>query len=307
MGAAETRAVPLRRWHWIALLLALSWPAHSQQLEPRAYSPNPVGIHFITLNAGRTDGDVLTDAASPIQDFKVKVNESAIGYGQSFALADRMASFGIVVPSAAGEATGTLDGESRIVHRNGFADLRVRFTASLLKGSALDPAAFARQPPDRTLGVSLVVSAPTGEYFDDKLVNLGTNRWGFKPELGGARQFGRWTVDGTLGGWFYTKNPDFLLGPKEQDPIGVVQGHVSYTFAPRLWLGLGLTWYSGGQSTVGGVEQPDSLDNSRAGITLALPIGKQQSVKLAFSTGTSARAGGEYDNYAISWQFLWFD
>ena len=34
------------------------------------------------------------------------------------------------------------------------------------------------------LGVSLKVVPPTGQYDPTKLVNLGSNRWTFKPELG---------------------------------------------------------------------------------------------------------------------------
>lgn len=289
------------------MLLSAPVLAGAQQLEPRAFAPNPVGASFVAVVAGRTEGDVLLDAASPIEDFSITVNEYAVVYGRTFRLGDRVGSIGIVAPYASGDATGLVNGMPQAVSRTGPGDLKLRFTTSLLPGSALSPAEFARNAPDRTLGLSLVVSVPTGEYFADKLVNIGTNRWAVKPEIGGSRQFGRWNVDGSLGVWIYDSNPDFFGGStRRQEPIGAMQGHVSYTFAPRLWLGLGVTWYVGGQTEVDGVTADDRQDNTRTGLTLSVPVGARQSLKFAFSTGTSTRIGGEYDNASVTWQYLWF-
>ena len=293
-----------------ALLALLAGPAavHAQQLEPRAFAPNPVGAHFVLGSMVHTEGDVLLDASSPIEDFKVNLNVYAAGYGQTFALGDRVASIAIVAPYADGRASGTLNGEGRSVSRAGPGDLTLRITASLMPGSALDLATFARHTPDRTLGASLVIVAPTGEYFSDKLINIGTNRWAFKPELGGARQFGRWGVDGSIGAWFYTANDDYFGGSRrKQDPIGAVQGHVSYTFRPRLWLAADFTWYTGGRTRIDGVSQGDRQENSRAGLTLSVPVSARQSVKLSWSTGTSTRIGGDFDSVSLAWQYLWFN
>jgi hypothetical protein len=293
-----------------AILHLAGWSPGSiaQQLEPRAFAPNPTGISFASLSTGYTEGDVLSDAASPIQDFEVEFNDVIAGYARSFAVGSRLGSVGIAVPYVTGEATGLVNGVPARAPRSGFGDLRMRFTLHLLEGSGLDPASFARATPDRTLGLSLVVAAPTGEYFEDRLVNIGTNRWAVKPELGGYRQFGRWTVDGSAAVWFFEDNDEFFGGQhRSQDPITVLQGYVSYTFAPRLWLGLGLTWYAGGETTVDGVNKRDQLENTRSGLTLAVPVGSRHSIKLAWSTGTSARAGGDYDSVSVAWQYLWFD
>ena len=212
-----------------------------------------------------------------------------------------------MVPYVDGTATGLVNGVPERADRAGLGDLRLRLTLSLLPGSAQTLADFMRAPPDRTLGVSLVVNVPTGEYFDDKLVNLGTNRWAVRPEFGGSRRFGRWNLDGSLGVWLFGDNDEFL-GNKQrsQDPLTTLQGHLSYTFAPRLWLGASGTWYTGGTTSVDGVSDRNRQGNSRAGLTLAIPVGQQNSVKLAWSTGVTARFGGDLDTYSLTWQYLWF-
>ena len=54
-----------------------------------------------------------------------------------------------------------------------------------------------------------------------------------------------------------------------------LQGHLSYTFRPQMWLSGSLTWYEGGQSTVDGVTKDDRQRNARAGLTFSLPVAKR--------------------------------
>ena len=118
---------------------------------------------------------------------------------------------------------------------------------------------------------------PTGEYDRTKLINLGTHRWGFKPEVGLAVPIGRWDVDAYAGVWLFTANDDFFPGGLErtQDPILAIQGHVSYTFKPRLWLAVDSTWYSGGKSQVAEGEPGAAVNNSRLGATLSIPASRR--------------------------------
>ena len=192
------------------------------------------------------------------------------------------------------------------MHRSGFGDLQLRFTTSLLAGSALTPAEFARDAPDRTLGASLVVIAPTGQYMKDRLINIGTNRWEFKPEIGGSRQFGRWNVESSIAAWFFTSNSNFVDGPKQQDPIGAIQGHVSYTFKPRLWLAADATFYAGGRTTLNGTRKADVQSNSRLGVTLALPLGRRSNLKVSWATGFTTRVGADFDTISVGLQTVWF-
>lgn len=304
--ARRGRRAALKLLAWLAPALC-SQIAAGQELEARAYAPNPVDARFALLSGQDSSGDVLLDATSPIQDFEVQANIFSAGIGGTFALRDRVASLAVVAPYADVTATGLLNGVPERVDREGMGDLRLRLTLSLLPGSAVAPADFARSPPDRTLGVSVVVSAPTGEYLDDKLVNIGTNRWAVRPEIGGSRRFGRWNVDGSLGVWLFDDNDAFLGSlERSQDPLMTLQGHVSYTFAPRLWLGLSGTWYTGGTTSVDGVSERNRQENSRAGLTLAIPVGQKNSVRLSWSKGVTARFGGDLETYALTWQHLWF-
>lgn len=296
---------------WLALLACLALApmrTGAQELEARAYAPNPVGARFALASLAHSQGDMLLNSSSPIENFEIEADLVFAGLGGTFAIADRVASLSLVVPFVDGTATGLLNGVPERVDRRGIGDPRVRFSMSLLPDSAQDAASFSRAPPDRTLGASLVVVLPTGEYFDEKLINIGSNRWAFKPEIGGSRRFGRWNLDGAVGVWLFADNDEYLGNhERSQEPLVAAQAHLSYTFAPRLWLGASATWYTGGTTSVDDVSDRNRQSNSRTGLTLALPVSSRHSIRLAWSTGVTARFGGDLDSYALTWQYLWFD
>lgn len=292
----------------LLLLLTILAAADAQELEPRAFAANPIGANFLIGAFTRTAGDVLVDPSLPFADVEATVRSYAAGYGRSFGLADRVASIAVVASHVELDASGEVFEETRAVSRSGPADLRLRFTYSLLSGTAVDAATFARNPPDTTLGASLVIVAPTGRYRSDTLVNIGANRWALKPEVGGSHRIGRWTVEGSVGVWLYSDNEAFFGGGiREQDPIGTLQVHVSYTFRPRLWLAASGTWYTGGRTSVDGERKNDLQRNTRAGLTLAWPLSTSHTLKLGWNTGTSTRIGGDFDTWSLAYQYLWFD
>jgi hypothetical protein len=164
------------------------------------------------------------------------------------------------------------------------------------------------------LGSSLKVMAPTGQYDPTKLVNWGTNRWSFKPELGYSQRWGKWVLDGDFGVWFFTTNQDFWsrsinfpgTRSQSQNPIVGLEGHLSYDFKPRRWISLDGNFWHGGKTSFNGVENPLTVQtNSRLGATVAVPITNNQSLKLNYNDGTYIRYGGNYRNVSVAWQHSW--
>ncbi len=195
--------------------------ASAQELEPRAYAPNPTGANFVLMAYGRSTGGVVFDPSVPITNVSAHVNTTALFYGRTFGLFGRSASAAVQLPYGWGTVEGDVFEERRSIYRSGLADLRLRLTTNLLGGPALPPREFAQRRPRTTLGASVVVTAPTGQYDPAKLINLGTNRWAFKPELGLSWPKGRWFVELYAGAWLFTDNRDFFGGSRrEQQPLG---------------------------------------------------------------------------------------
>jgi len=282
--------------------------ATGQELTPRAYSPNPTGGNILQVSYGRSSGELLFDPALPFEDVNAGINAGTLVYGRTFSLLGRSANAVAALPYVWGNVEGRVDGQFLRLTRSGLGDARAQLTLNLLGGPALAPRDFAAHRPSTVLGVSLAVAAPTGQYDPAKLINIGSNRWSFKPELGVSRTAGRWYLELYAGAWIFGDNPDYAGGStREQSPLRTLQAHVSHTFAPRLWLAADATFYRGGNTTVDGVRKADLQSNSRAGLTLALPVGRRSALKISWATGFTTRIGADFDSLGVAWQTVWFD
>jgi len=296
----------------LVLLFATAWaaavhPLGAQELEPRAYSASPVGMTFLVIGAGRSSGSVLIDPSLPLDDVRARLGVATVGIGRTFDLASRTALVVVAVPYARARLSGQLGAERADAQRFGWADTRTRLSVNLVGGRAMRAREFAAARRGPILGASLSVVAPTGSYRSSRLVNLGSNRWSFKPELGVSVPAGRWTLETYGGCWLFTENDAFYPGTAahQQAPVASLQAHASYSMRPRLWVALNATWYTGGVTSINGVEKADLQRNSRIGTAISIPFGRRQSLKAAFSTGTTTRIGGDFETVAVTWQIAW--
>lgn len=290
-----------------AVLLWQASALHAQELEPRTYSPSPIGTNFLLAGYAHVSGDVLTDPSLPITGVSAQFNNLVVGYVRTFALADRTASIGVAVPFVSGDVSGLVIGAPTEVHRAGIGDLQLRFALNLIGNPPLDPEAFAQAQPATSLGASLTVQAPTGQYVPTRLVNVGNNRWAFKPEIGISQPWGNWFFEASAGVWFFTNNTDFFNGKnKSQSALTVTQLHSGYSFRPGFWLAVDLGYAIGGAPSVNGAPS-DGQNNARGGVTLAVPLGRGWSAKLAYSRGFITRAAGNYQIITVAIQYRWFN
>ena len=289
-------------------LLANPGSVAAQDLEPKAYSASPVGAAFLVVGLGRSSGSVLTDPTLPLQDIEAKINAVPLAAGYTFGLFGKLALVTATVPYSWGDVSGLVGEEAHTVTRSGLADARAKLSINLAGNPAMGLREYSKAPRRAIVGTSLTVTAPTSQYDGAKLINLGTNRWGFKPEVGVAVPNGPWDFDGYLGVWLFTDNGDFYPGgrTRSQGRVVTLQGHTSYTFRPRLWAAVDATWYQGGGASLDGGEPVGSMNNSRLGATVSFPMGRQQSLKVAYSSGVAVRTGTNFRTVSIGWQWLRF-
>jgi hypothetical protein len=296
-------------WAWTlliaALVLALTGSAHAQALEPRSYTNTPVGINFLLLGYGHTEGEVGFDASTQITDTRVRVDAGLIAYARSLDIFGLSGKVLAVLPVAEASGHAMAKGEARDRDVFGVADPLLRFSVNFFGAPALSLEEFATYKQDLIIGASLQVTAPLGQYNPNKLLNLGTNRWSIKSELGLSKAWGPLTVELIPAITFFTTNNDFFGGHTlEQDPIYSVQGHLIYEVSPAFWVAFDSTYFVGGQTTVDGVEGQEPA-NVRLGVTTALSLNRYQSVKFYGSTGVYNRTQNNFWALGIAWQLRW--
>ena len=277
----------------------------AQDLEPRAYANTPVGLNFLIGGYAYSQGTVGVDPAVPITDTEIKLNSAVFAYVRTLNLWGRSGKFDLIVPYTWVDGSAKLAGQARTRKVSGFNDPRLRLSMLLYGAPALTLDEFRDYQPELIVGSSVEVTPPLGKYESDKLVNVGTNRWSFKPELGVSKTWGPVTLELAGGVRFYTYNNDFLDGKTLQvSPVYSVQGHLIYSITPGVWLGFDALYYTGARGTIDG-DKGESLENVRVGLTLALPINRYNSIKLYGSTNVYAKTGADLDVLGVAWQLRW--
>jgi len=104
-----------------------------------------------------------------------------------------------------------------------------------------------------------------------------------------------------------TDNTEFLVSStRSQAPLVALQTHLIRTFASGVWVSFGGTFFRGGQTQVDGLRRNDLQSNSRLGASLTVPVGPH-AVKAIVTSGLTTRIGGDFDTYAVAYQFTWLD
>jgi hypothetical protein len=303
----------LRGWRLLLVMGIAALSAVSvagQDLEPRAYSPSPVGTNFVGLGFGRLSGDITFDPTVPITNVKGTFYTPTLGLGRTFALFGRQALATAALPYAWGDMSGDVGEQHGSIHRSGLGDARARVSVNLRGNPAQTFQEFARRKHrDFIIATSLSVIAPSGQYDNLKLINLGANRWAFKPEVGVSWPVKKLDLDLYAAVWLYSANASFYPGTADrtQSPLTALQAHVSYTVRRGLWAAIDSTWYGGGETRSNGGIPTQRQSNSRLGGTLSLPLTRQQSVKIAYSSGVSGTIGAKFSTISAGWQYVWFD
>lgn len=282
-------------------------PLQAQDLEPRRWSQIPKDVNFIGIGAAYTEGDIFLDPVFEIEDAEVELFTTGVSYIRSFGLFGKAARFDVTVPFADGRWRGLLQGEPAGVDRQGLADPRVRLSMLLFGGPALDRETFAAtQPSNTVVGAALSVTAPLGEYKNDRLINLGGNRWVIRPQLGITHTRGAWTYELTGSVFFFTDNDRFFRGTTlENDPLYAIQGHVIYTFRPGLWASVSSAWGTGAEPTVDDIPKDATTENWLAALSVGLPVSRRQGVKIAYlRTRTQVPNGADLDTLLLSYSWM---
>lgn len=293
-------------WMFLAVLFIVVSRAHAQDLEPRKYSNAPIGMNFLLAGYTYSQGGVVADPAMPLEDANIEVHKLILAYVHTFDLWGLSSKLNVVVPYACASGSAKFAGEP--IERNvcGFGDPRFRLTVNFYGAPALSMKEFQGYKQDTIAGISLQVTPPAGQYDSTKLVNIGTNRWSFEPEIGVSKTAGPFTMEIATGVTFYSDNTNFLEGQTlETDPIYSIQGHIIYNFKSGIWCAFDGTYYRGGQTAVDEIKGDTLQENTRLGATLSLPINRHNSVKLYATSGVSTRTGSNFDTVGISWQYGW--
>lgn len=301
----------MNRYKIIWVIVSQCWvvcPLFAQDLDPRAYARVPIKATTLITGFSHSYGGIVTDPTLPIKDLEATAQTVSMGVAHSFSFFNMTSQLMVAVPYTWAEVSGLVLNQQNQTTRSGIADTRLRFSLLVRGAPASSLAQILKAPRKTILGVALNVVVPTGQFFPDKLINIGTHRFSFRPEIAVSQPIGqRWMVDVYAGLWLFTTNQTFYPGDavRTQEPMGAFQAHISYNINPLTWVAFDATYYTGGQSSINNNYNDDRQSNTRVGVTAVMPVGKKNSFKFSFSTGAIVRVGQDFTTFSIGWQRTW--
>jgi Putative MetA-pathway of phenol degradation len=280
---------------------------YAQFTDPRTYTVVPVGTNQLELNYAYAHADASLDTSLEVVGAHFEQNEVAVSYTHNFGMLSHLAWVKVDVPFAS--VTGSVAGTNISGSTTGAGDTSLQLTALLKGGKALSAAEFATYEPSTTLALSVTVSAPTGEYDADKLLNLGSHRWSFKPEFAVSHPFGpeqRWEVDAYVNVHFFTDNTTYHgVEILRQDPLPGLEAHISYDFTRSLWASLDLRYSFRGETIVDSVNQNDAQKSLIGGTEASWSLSSNQSLVILFAKALVYRNAPAETRVALKYVYSW--
>ena len=267
----------------------------------------PTGLNFAGAAYGYVSGDINFDPVLLIEDAKFTMHNAGLFYMRSFAFLGKSARVDVLLPYKTGRWEGIVDGVNTHVRRKGPGDARVRFSTLLYGGPALSPKEFAGAEKSNTVvGAALAVSIPTGEYRREKLINLGTNRWVIRPQIGVTHTRGSWTGELTASAFISSDNDHFWKDTQlEVEPLYAIQAHLIYTFKPGLWASISSGYGWGAKAVVNNVKKDNSTGNWLNALSFGFPITATQGIKLVWLRArTQTDTGNDYDSLILGYSMM---
>lgn len=286
-------------------LCCVSGLSAAQELTPRAYWPAPTGTRLVTVGAVYTRGDLVPDPSLPVTGLNSDITQGFVSLRRTTGWLGRTTNLILDVPFSDGTTSASPElGETVRRDYSGLGDISATISINLMGAPAMDRDGFAdlRREPHPLLGASLKVSAPTGDYDNDRVINVGSNRWGAKLELGYMHPLShRWLVEFDVGVWAFQDNDDFLGSTREQDPIFSGQFHLVHRFGPGFWAALNFNAYRGGRSTIDGQRLSDLQRDAMAGLTLSFPFARRNAVRVSYTTGSTIDNDESFDVFQVAY------
>jgi hypothetical protein len=291
----------------VLAVLSFSHRAYTQFTEARSYDNTPVGVNQFELAYAYAHGDASIDTSLVVQGANFNLNQGSISYTRYFGLVHRLVWIEASLPLAG--LSGSVSGTIVQGTTTGVGDSTYSVAMLLKGGTAFSVEQFADYKPTTTVGISLMISAPTGQYNPRKLLNLGSDRWSFKPEIALSHPFGperKWQLDTYANVYFFTDNTSYhgteIL---RQESLPGIEGHLSYSFTDSFWASLDTRYSFRGATLVNGENQNNSQNNFILGGEANVSLNRQNSLVFEFDRALVHKNGPALTGFAVKYSYTW--
>ena len=311
----------------MAITLAFSGTAHAVDDGARAYwkgrdGTNVVSFQYLNLNMQASDAKQFAPNQYIYPNADVEADVMIATWAHHMTLFNRPSSLSVNLAAGSvnldasasldspfvppGETLGTAFSQSS----SGYADPSLQLDVNLVGTTPLiSNVQLANYEPTWTVDAAVMLAFPVGEYDEDKLVNMGLNRWWGRIAFPVKYHFGVFSP-GYMSSfelipsvWIFEENDDFLGQELENDPLWQIEAHLTHDFTRTFFGSLDLLYRSGFQSEIDGVEVGDEVDIGDFGFTLNFHVTDNVAIRTSYSSNVFG--DNDIDNSLLRLQFVY--
>lgn len=275
---------------------------------PRQYQPLPVNTNVFFLAYMHLDANTGPDESIPVvKSVDITSDGAEAVYLHYFDVGGKTSNFWASLPGAGIDANVVSPFEPAAAKStSGFGQPVFGFNYGYKGAPAMDPQQFVCWQQKATFNAAFYVSPPVGAYDRDKLLNVSTNRWEFKPEFTAAYRHNKWLGEVYGNVQFFSDNTEFLGSRTlSQNPLYGLDAHLSYDFRPGLWASFDLYQRWGGKISVDDVTRNKDQNFTTLGFTLSGNVTQSDVVYVMYGKTISGTANPDFQSVMLLYGHLW--
>jgi hypothetical protein len=298
-----------RLFRLFAAVAALCFPRvlYAQFTDARTYTQGPVGLNQLELEYQYTRANASFDTSLVVGSANLDQNKGTFSYTHNFGTFGHLT--WVTGNVQFGSLSGSVAGSNTSGSTSGMGASSFEVAGLLMGGQALSAAELATHEPTTIVGMSLTVTGPNGQYNANKVLNLGSNRWSFKPELGVSYPFGterKWELDGYINAYFFTDNTSYQGAEiLQQEPLPGLEVHISYSVTPSFWVSLDTRYAFRGETVVDGQAQNNAQQNLTLGTEANWSPNSHNSLDIVFAKALLHVNAPAATSVSVSYVYSW--
>ncbi|MDH3806063.1 MAG: transporter, partial [Gammaproteobacteria bacterium] len=205
---------------------------------------------------------------------------------------------------------GVVPGASFSQSASGYADPSVQLDVNLFGTPPINAIFdYLNYEPTWTLDAAFMLGVPLGQYDDDRIANLGLNRFygrvafPFKYHFRVFSPGYRSSLEVVPSIWLFTENDDFLGQKLKNDPMWQIEAHWTHDFTRHFFGSLDLLYRNGFQSEIDGIKLGSDIEIGTLGFTLNFQVNDNVTIRTSFSSNVFGDS--DIDTSMIRLQFVY--
>ena len=195
---------------------------------------------------------------------------------------------------------------------SGYSDPNMQLVVNLIGTPPLRSGVdLLNYEPTWSIDIAAMLAFPIGSYDENKLVNIGLNRWYGRIGIPMKYHFGVFSPGYMTSFelfpsvWLFSENDDFMGHKLENKPLWSVEAHLTHDLAPSFFASFDMLYQYGFESKLDGSEVGEKLEIGQLGISFNYQITDNITIRTGYSSNVFGDENLETSAIRLQFVYAW--